>query len=643
LKIGTFENNCYILNGLDKESATDFAHEILESIDIPVKTIVKDGDFEHLMRLLAGYPLALKAILPNLKQKTAKRILEELNEGVGALDRGNIQHRTESIIKCIEYAHSNLSEEAQQLLLCLTPFQSVVNVNPAIINNYFEELKKEEHFQNYPFDQFETVIQEAVQNGFMQTVIPDDTVGLMTFQPVFTFFLKNKLNAEKAFLLQSLQNAYINYYRGLSKTLGQYLTSQKPEEQQIGLFYTGYEYENLYQVLIHSLKREESFLDVYKVIDKYLNKKQEQERLLQIGEMVHKKMQQYDPQRLTKEIGFEFSDSKFKLANYYYTNKKYSLARETYEQLIAWINTNPSFFEHPEFTKGEVYLNLGVVAKEQQDYAAAREYYQKALAIFVQYNDVYGQGEVYLDLGVVAKEQQDYAAAREYYQKALAIFVQYKDVHRQAQVYQNLGLVAAEQQYYAAAREYYQKALAIYVQYKDVHRQAQVYQNLGIVAREQQDYAAAREYYQKALAIFVQYEDVHKQGLVYGNLGVAAAEQQDYAAAREYYQKAVAIYVQYKDVYRQAQVYQNLGIVAREQQDYAAAREYYEKTFDIYLKFPEDVNSIRGIINIIYDFAKETNNKAFCQAMLQKAMLHFEGDNNAKTYLQKLLDDLNQL
>ena len=35
------------------------------------------------------------------------------------------------------------------------------------INLYFEQLKKQKHFTDYPFDKLNQVIVEAVQNGFM--------------------------------------------------------------------------------------------------------------------------------------------------------------------------------------------------------------------------------------------------------------------------------------------------------------------------------------------------------------------------------------------------------------------------------------------------------------------------------------------
>lgn len=166
LKSGTFENSHLVLRGLDEESAKNFADTIINGLNIPMEYIAKDQHFERLLKLLDGFPLALKAILPNLKTKTAKIILEELEKG---LDAGKMGDKTESIVKCIEYSHSNLSEDAQKLLLCLAPFQGVVNLDSKWINLlYFDELRKDKTFNSYPFEKINIIVEDAVKNGFLE-------------------------------------------------------------------------------------------------------------------------------------------------------------------------------------------------------------------------------------------------------------------------------------------------------------------------------------------------------------------------------------------------------------------------------------------------------------------------------------------
>ncbi|MGK7879152.1 MAG: CHAT domain-containing protein, partial [Crocosphaera sp.] len=68
----------YPLQGLDKESRTELAEKILDAmIPNPKKRekVKADDNFERLMKLLAGYPLAMEVVLGNLKTQTPEEIL----------------------------------------------------------------------------------------------------------------------------------------------------------------------------------------------------------------------------------------------------------------------------------------------------------------------------------------------------------------------------------------------------------------------------------------------------------------------------------------------------------------------------------------------------------------------------------------
>ena len=188
LKSGTFGSNHLGLRGLDEESAKNFADTIIKDLGIPIEYIAKDEHFERLLRLLDGFPLALKAILPNLKNKTAKVILEELEKGLEGLDTGKMGDKTESIVKCIEYAYSNMSEEMKELLLLLLPFQGIMNFNPRIINIYIEEINKNLTSKNYSFDRLNKIILELKNSGLVSIHQFSKSTRIVKFQPLFSFF-----------------------------------------------------------------------------------------------------------------------------------------------------------------------------------------------------------------------------------------------------------------------------------------------------------------------------------------------------------------------------------------------------------------------------------------------------------------------
>jgi hypothetical protein len=105
----TFGANVLELGGLDEEAASDLADAILRRYGAAKWRA--DKDFAELLKLLDGYPLALEVILPNLVRQTPAEILTALREGKDKVDLKS-DDKTKSILRCIDYSHSNLSAEA---------------------------------------------------------------------------------------------------------------------------------------------------------------------------------------------------------------------------------------------------------------------------------------------------------------------------------------------------------------------------------------------------------------------------------------------------------------------------------------------------------------------------------------------------
>ena len=122
---GTFGDNRYELGGLDPEAASILADRILERNN--ATKYRQKTELLELLKVLDGFPLALEVVLANLARKTPAEVLAALQVGdTVSLNTGDSEKRTENILRCIDYSHSNLSPEAQQLLLCLAPFTSVL-------------------------------------------------------------------------------------------------------------------------------------------------------------------------------------------------------------------------------------------------------------------------------------------------------------------------------------------------------------------------------------------------------------------------------------------------------------------------------------------------------------------------------------
>jgi len=511
---GTFADNVYDLPGLDQEAASTLADLILEQNS--ATQYRTDEDLQHLLKLLDGFPLALEVVLPNLARQTPKEVLTALQAGDVDLDTGDSEDKTKSILRCIDYSHSNLSPEAQNLLLCLAPFTSVFDMGA--LDNYTDHLKQQPALSALPFERWQEVLQEAVNWGLLS---PDaDNPRFLRLQPTLSYFLRNRLNEkEQAEGKAAIEKAFREHYRVIGRSLNGLFTSKEPRERQIGQFITHLEYENLVTAINLALAAQESIGGLYGALMEYLDSTKNQRQSLNLFLAIEKQFAQYPTEKLAGSLGVEYISVIGTIANKQKDLKQYEEAVALYQKLLERVDQIRGIDEKAKGNlKAGTYHNLGMVAEEQRKWEEAEGYYQQALQIFIEYKDRANQAKTYHQLGRVAQEQDKWQEAEGYYQQALQIFVEYHDRYEQADTYHQLGRVAQEQRKWEEAEQYYQQALQIYVEYHDRYAQAGTYGQLGLLALEQQQWVQARDYLLQALEIFVNYNDDYKGGITGRNL-----------------------------------------------------------------------------------------------------------------------------
>ncbi|MDJ0694496.1 CHAT domain-containing protein [Mastigocoleus sp. MO_188.B34] len=298
----TFKQNIYQLRGLDRESRTVLAEKILER-HVSARRIPKireDDDFQQLMKVLAGYPLAMQVVLANLGNQSPGEILAAVQAGDVNLDSASTD-KTESIIKCVEYSYNNLSDEAQQLLLCLAPFSGFIY--RATIPVYIEGLQKLAAFKNYPFDQFDDAIQAAIDWGLLSP-INYDLPELLNIHPLFPYFLEARLKELDGEIREAVREGFKNHYRSLAGFYRELMESEDPQERQLGVVFCGWEYENLYQALQICLEKQES-LTIFFCLNKYFDLISDLQTQLKLSKFVCKAHESYPSDIRTGEISYE--------------------------------------------------------------------------------------------------------------------------------------------------------------------------------------------------------------------------------------------------------------------------------------------------------------------------------------------------
>ncbi len=383
-----------------------------------IAQIREDGDFQKLMKVLAGYPLAMEVVLGNLKNLSPQEVLGKLQAADINLDKGS-EDKTQSILKCVEYSHSNLSPDAQKVLLCLAPFSGFIDRND--ISKYAKELQKLEPFQDYDFEKFDDAVQEAINWGLLSP-ISEDIPRLLQIQPVFPFFLQAKLAELDAVSKEALREGFKNHYLGLGRSYGQSMVSKDARKQKLGIFFCRLEYENLYSALQICLEKQKT-VSIFFCLDKYFELINDIQSKLKLASAVNLALEQYPPDYINGDNGYDIFIANDLLATCYLQTQNYQQAKQRYEKQLEIIDKITSLEEtrKKSYIAG-TYHQLGIVAQELREYHQARDYYQQALEIKIEYGDKYFCASTYHQLGIVAQELREYHQALDYYQQALEIF-----------------------------------------------------------------------------------------------------------------------------------------------------------------------------------------------------------------------------
>jgi hypothetical protein len=369
---GTFDDNIYELPGLDPEAASTLADRILERSN--ATNYRQDENVRKLINVLDGFPVALEVVLANLAHQTPADVLAALQAGDVSIDpKSDSQDKTESILRCIDYSHSNLSPEAQQLLLCLAPFTSVIWQD--MLDEYTGYLREQPTLVSLPFERWPEMIQEAINWGLLSA--DPDIPGFLRLQPIFPYFLRNRLHESiQADMKIAIETAFREHYDQVGDMLYGLLDSKDPQERQVGQMLASLEYENLVTALNLALAAQVSFYTLYLALSEYLDLIQDRSRGLELGQTVLICLDAYPTEKLVGSLGVELAGVIDIIATCQFNLKQYAAAEASFQKALNILLENKQYDVNDVNIKknsAEIYHRLGAVAQEQRQWEQAEQ------------------------------------------------------------------------------------------------------------------------------------------------------------------------------------------------------------------------------------------------------------------------------
>ena len=507
------EDACYPLPlfGLRGEELWQYCNEVIRrrglSLDRNCET------YEKLMDRLGGNPLAVRAILLRLREKTAEALLAELEDDFQGIEGDEATKRIQAALSVFE----------RGLDRAFAPVLRLLGLHEHFADADYIGYMLEQTDETAPLIECFAALESA---GLCRPV----GGNFYQIHPALRSCLTRRHPAEEAG-----KRAFVDVMGSLADAY-----AQKELFEQRGVF-------SLFGAGFHRALKLASELDMW-----------EHELALLWGLARYAQNIRYfsEAEKLyvrRAEVAKKYGNANAEAVSYGQLGRiaqeyrNFQMAEERFAQVL-----NIFLILGDEHNTAVSCHLLGMVAEERRDFDAAENWYKKSLAIKLKLGNEYGAAITYHQLGMVAEERRDFDAAEDWYKQSLAIKLKLGNKHGAAITYHQLGLVAQKRRDFDAAEDWYKKSLVIKekLEMYGANGMETTYHQLGNVTYLRRDFDAAEDWYKKSLAIELKQNNEHCAAGTYHQLGKVAEERGDPGMAESFYIKALEVFTRRNDPYR---------------------------------------------------------------------------------------------
>ncbi|HEX6647952.1 MAG TPA: CHAT domain-containing protein, partial [Pyrinomonadaceae bacterium] len=215
------------------------------------------------------------------------------------------------------------------------------------------------------------------------------------------------------------------------------------------------------------------------------------------------------------------------------------------------------------------------------DNVAALDYVQRSQRLAEQVGDKKTLSNALNNIGLIYRDQGNYARALEYLEKSLTLSEALGDKLTISLTLNNIGATYGLQGNHSQALEYFQRALKLGQAADDKSIIANALNNIGLTYHKYRDYPRALEYYQQSLALSEQLNNKRLTALTLNNIGRFYRDQGDHKRALDYYQQSLAIREKLDEPTGVAYALNHIGFLHYLQGDYQQALQFSSRAIDI--------------------------------------------------------------
>ncbi len=576
------------------------------------------GDYLELLDLIEGHPLAMRIVIPVLKEVPASVVLTEIRTRMQELTPASLEDGRDPFLTALmDYSFSRMPRRSRVHLPFFSLFQRRIMMD-VLTHITQERAYRTAMGEELGWGACRTLLRSARESGFLDPVTP----SVYQIHPALPWFYGRKLSGQASGpVIHQLEQEFVRVYADTADYFMETLyenqdagaTAVLAEEgnitQALGLALEDGEWDNV-QVLVQPLAQ------VYRMQKRYPELRRLRRQLLEVISPEGRGAEEAETKGAAELwmylLGTEASEAT--------ETSDFAHADVLNRQLLDYLTSTEEGATDPR--TAAVYHQMGVAEQHRWNLEGAEDLFQRSLAIIEGGEEQEAIADDYFCIGQVHQYQRLYTEAKEWYQKALDIHQRIGDGEEMVKDYRALGLAAQYKFEYEEAESWYQQARAILEENRDEENVVLVFHELGTVYHARYLFEEAESWYQQALHLSDRlgmqsqmatefhhlgllcqargmfYEDAEewfelalekREGLgdrrgagdECRHLGLLLHEHNQHEGAEQWYRRALEAFEEVGDLNRTARTYGQLGKLAEDRGDLPGALEWAARTYQL--------------------------------------------------------------
>lgn len=291
--------------------------------------------------------------------------------------------------------------------------------------------------------------------------------------------------------------------------------------------------------------------------------------------------------------------------------------------------------------ESRIYSDLSVLALENGQTDESRVFFEKALSLAAQSNDIYAQAAAFFSAGEFYYFRNEAKNSRDSYKKSIDLWREAQNSQGEAKSLLSLGYLYLKQSDYDLGLETLNSALTKYREANDSRGEALTLKAIGLASNIMDEKQKALENLHRAERLFPEDLDYAEKASLYNSIGHVYEDYEEWQISLNYREKAFDLYKKEKHLYGQLATLPSLGKLSYSNGDSPSAVKYFEEGEALAKQLKNDFY-LAHIKNYSGDFYFLSGDFQKAQTNYEESLKLFKPDIQQK-FISRTLNNLGQI